>query len=77
MLFFDNILKLSKILEDNFQFNIVNIGEGKALNHLVYMEIRIIRQLKSLEDQDEISEKNIYISINFLTTNFTWACQNS
>ena len=31
--------------------------EGKALSHLFQMEERIIRPLKSLEDQGEISEK--------------------
>ena len=32
-------------------------SEGKALSHLFQMEERIIRPLKSLEDQGEISEK--------------------
>ena len=53
----DYISKLSKILEDTSKFRIVNIEEGKALNHLIHMEERIIRLLKSLEDQGEISEK--------------------
>ena len=35
----------------------VNIDEGKTLNHLIHMEERIIRLLKSLESQGEISEK--------------------
>ena len=35
----------------------MNIEEGKALNHLIRMEERLIRLLKSLEDQGEISEK--------------------
>ena len=35
----------------------MNAEEGKALNHLIHMGERIIRLLKSLEDQDEISEK--------------------
>ena len=35
----------------------MNIEEGKALNHLIHMEERIIRLLKSLEDQGEISGK--------------------
>ena len=35
----------------------MNIEEGKTLNHLIRMEERIIRLLKSLEDQGEISEK--------------------
>ena len=36
----------------------MNVEEGKALNHLMHMEERIIRLLKSLEDQGEISEKD-------------------
>ena len=51
------ISKLSKILEDNSKFKRVNIEEGKALCHLIHMEERIIRLLKSLGDQREISEK--------------------
>ena len=35
----------------------MNVEEGKALNHLIHMQERIIRLLKSLEDQSEISEK--------------------
>ena len=35
----------------------MNIEKGKALNHFIHMEERIIRFLKSLEDQGEISEK--------------------
>ena len=35
----------------------MNIEEGKALNHLIHMEQRIISLLKSLEDQGEISQK--------------------
>ena len=53
----DYISKLSKILEDTSKFRIVNIEEGKALNHLIHMEEQIICLLKSLEDQGEISEK--------------------
>ena len=35
----------------------VNVKERKALNHLIHVEQQIIRLLKSLEDQSEISEK--------------------
>ena len=35
----------------------MSIDEGKALIHLIYTEERIIRLLKSLEDQGKISEK--------------------
>ena len=43
----------------------MNFEEGKALNHLIHMEERIIPLLKSLEDQGEISEKernDLYLS---------------
>ena len=53
----DYISELSKILEDTSKFKRVNIEEGKALNNLIHMEERIIRLLKTLEDQGEISEK--------------------
>ena len=53
----DYISKLSKILDDTSKFKRVNIKQGKALNHLIHMEERIICLLKSLEDQGEISEK--------------------
>ena len=46
----DYISKLIKILEDTSNFRIVNIEERKPLNHLIHMEERIIRLLKSLED---------------------------
>ena len=45
------------MLEDTSKFKRVNVEEGKALNHLIHMEERIIRLLKSLEDQSEIFEK--------------------
>ena len=35
----------------------MNIEERKALNHLIHMKERIIRLLKSLEDQGKISDK--------------------
>ena len=53
----DYISKLSKILEDTSKFKRVTIEEGKAVNHLIHMEERIIILLKSLEDQDDISGK--------------------
>ena len=53
----DYISKLGKILEDTSKFKRVNIEERKALNNLIHMEEQIIRLLKSLEDQGEISEK--------------------
>ena len=40
-------------------------SKGKSLSHLFQMEERVIRPLKSLEDQGEISEKrknNLYPS---------------
>ena len=62
----DYISKLSKILEDTSKFERVNIEEGKAVNHLIFIEL-ILRLLKSLEDQGEISEKEKkrFISIRF------------
>ena len=53
----DYISILSKILEDASKFKRANIEEGEALNHLIHIEERIIRLLKSLKDQGEISEK--------------------
>ena len=50
----DYVSKLNKMLEDISKFKRVNIEEGKALNHLIHMEERIIRLLKSLESQGEI-----------------------
>ena len=57
------ISKLSKILEDTSRFKRVTIVEWKAVNFLILMEEPMICLLKSLEDQDEISEKEktIYI----------------
>ena len=59
----DYISKGSKILEDTSQFRRVNIKERKALNHLVHMEERIIRFLKSLEKRAKFlkNKKMIYI----------------
>ena len=59
----DYISKLSKILEDTSRFKRVTIVEWKAVNYLTLMEEPMICLLKSLEDQDEISEKEktIYI----------------
>ena len=53
----DYISKLSKSLEGTSKFKRVNIKEGKAFNHLIHMKKRIIRPLKSIEDQGEISGK--------------------
>ena len=53
----DYISKLNKVLEDTSKFKTVNIEERKALNHLIHMEEQIIRLLKILEGQGEISEK--------------------
>ena len=53
----DYISKLSKILEDTSKFKRVNTEEQNALNHLIHIQERITRLLKSLEDQVEISEK--------------------
>ena len=42
----------------------MNVEEGKALNDVIHMEERIMRLLKSLEDQGEISEKEKVIYIH-------------
>ena len=53
----DYVSQLSKILEEISKIKKVNVEERKALNHSIYIEERIIRLFKSLEDQGEISEK--------------------
>ena len=53
----DYVSQLSKILEEISKIKRVNVEERKALNHSIYIEERIIRLFKSLEDQGEISEK--------------------
>ena len=60
----DYISKGSKILEDTSQFRRVNIKERKALNHLVHMEERIIRFLKSLEKRAKFLKKKKMIYIH-------------
>ena len=54
----DCISRLSKILENPAKFKGVNIEKRKTLNHLIHMEERIMRFLKNLEDQGEISGKD-------------------
>ena len=60
----DYISKGSKILEDTSQFRRVNIKERKALNHLVHVEERIIRFLKSLEKRAKFLKKKKMIYIH-------------
>ena len=51
---------VSKILENISKFKRVDIEEGKALihlNQLIHIEEQIMHLFKSLEDQDEISDK--------------------
>ena len=60
----DYISKGSKILEDTSQLRRVNIKERKALNHLVHMEERIIRFLKSLEKRAKFLKKKKMIYIH-------------
>ena len=53
------------ILEDTSKLKRVNMEKGKALNHLIHVEERTIRLLKSQEGHGEISEKeknNLYPS---------------
>ena len=54
------------MLEDTSKFKRVNIEEGKALNHLIHMEERIIRLLKNPQ---RITLRNLeIISINNIKT---------
>ena len=52
------ILRLSQILDDTSKFKRLHLMEGKVLNPIIHMEQRIIDLLKSLKNQNEISEKN-------------------
>ena len=46
----------------------MNIEEGKNLNHWIHIEERIIRLLKSFEEQGEISEKEKIIYVHQFTS---------
>ena len=61
-------LAVFQIFEETSKFKRTNIGEWKVLNHLTQREKRICL-LKSLDDHDEISEKDekIFICIRFYT----------
>ena len=50
-------LAVFQIFEETSKFKRTNIGEWKVLNHLTQREKRICL-LKSLDDHDEISEKD-------------------
>ena len=52
------ISRLNRILDDTSKFKRFYLEEGKVLNHVIDMEQRIIDFLKSLKNQNEISEKN-------------------
>ena len=54
----DNISKFNRILDDTSKFKRLQLEEGKVLNHIIYMEQCIVDLLKSLKNQNEISEKN-------------------
>ena len=54
----DIISRLNRILDDTSKFKRLHLEEGKVLNHIIHMEQRIIDILKSLKNQNEISEKN-------------------
>ena len=50
--------RLNRILDDISKFKRLHLEEGKVLNHIIQMEQCIIDLLKSLKNQNEISEKN-------------------
>ena len=54
----DFISRLNQILDDTSKFKRFYLEEGKLLNHIIHMEQRIIDFLKSLKNQNDISEKN-------------------
>ena len=52
------ISRLNRILDETSKFKRLHLEEDKVLTHIIYMEQRIIDLLKSLGNQNEISEKN-------------------
>ena len=52
----DYISRLNRILDDSSKFTRLHLEEGKVLNHIFHTEQRIIDLLKSLKNQNEISE---------------------
>ena len=61
----DYISRLNRILDDTSKFTRLHLEEGKVLNHIFHTEQHIIDLLKSLKNQNEISEKNydnLYLS---------------
>ena len=56
----DYISRHNQILDDTSKFKRLNLEEGKVLNHIIHMEQHIIDLLKSLKNQDEISEKHYH-----------------
>ena len=50
------ISRLNRILDDSSKFTRLHLEEGKVLNHIFHTEQRIIDLLKSLKNQNEISE---------------------
>ena len=54
----DYISRLNRILDETSKFKRFHLEKDKVLSHIIYMEQRIIDLLKSLGNQNEISEKN-------------------
>ena len=52
------ISRLNRILDETSKFKRFHLEKDKVLSHIIYMEQRIIDLLKSLGNQNEISEKN-------------------
>ena len=54
----DYISRLNRILDETSKFKRFHLEKDKVLSRIIYMEQRIIDLLKSLGNQNEISEKN-------------------
>ena len=53
----DYICKMKLILADTSKFKKIQIDDSKVLNHLIHMENEIVKLLKKLKEEQEISDK--------------------
>ena len=53
----DYICKMKLILADTSKFKKIQIDNSKVLNHLIHMENEIVKLLKKLKEEQEISDK--------------------
>ena len=53
----DYISKMKLVLADTSKFNIIQIDDSKALNHLIHIENKIVELPKRLEEKQESSDK--------------------